>query len=681
MTGPIRSSRTKQRYTPMTLSPSPHDVSGPMGASVSVLSSLSSPVSAFQLAACDALSTTFLNSACFPFIVGQGIVDKVIKLLVAQEMSVRTAAAGALRNLTQTLGNNTGNDGKKILDEIVQADLITFVESVMNNLGRDEEGEKKLLVQVLAMLANLCETSEKTMSLVTKVLLHKVLEMFGANVSMEVVAEATNLLFVLTEENPELCTWIAEGNFMNVLSSLFATCPFASIKIGICGILSHIYGSTMTPDITAAVSDLLLSVLDQNPLEAAKFICSQTQAIITENESKLSSLENTEANKDDNVADSKSANDLQEEEMKDSDAIDVNEKVKLSPIDDSLIEPWLQPYFTWRQSTLCVLHALELLTNICSLNDTAKDLRDENWDQDANEESVGMANDTAADTVISPLFQALLSKQLISKLRALFYLLLNNELQTLETILPAQEYSESLYLFHNICSSSLAVLNNIVIILPCSLFSNFFHPQEVFEDLLRMSSVLVPIHDGLEAFAGEAVKNQDAELEMNSTSHCVLNLLSRVTALIWSLVRAVPNLVASKAQVNGFINLAKSGKIASVRLNCAGILSIISTSHMHDDYVFVLSSIFLYLLKDECLAVVAESLNALFDLFSEDGQFVDCIKQIQLSKILSEFLPFFTQRVTQFSIESSDKEFVSQLKETRLNLARFIKYLKRIYKF
>lgn len=41
----------------------------------------------------------------------------------------------------------------------------------------------------------------------------------------------------------------------------------------------------------------------------------------------------------------------------------------------------------------------------------------------------------------------------------------------------------------------------------------------------------------------------------------------------------------------------------------------------------------------------AEALNGIFDLFSEDGEFTDIIRQLELLPALAAFLPHLTQRV------------------------------------
>lgn len=250
-------------------------------------------------------------------------------------------------------------------------------------------------------------------------------------------------------------------------------------------------------------------------------------------------------------------------------------------------------------------------------------------------------------------------------------------------------------MLNNIASNSFTVLNNLVLILPpqsnsfcCFNFyldiGNVIDISQLYNNLLQLCSVLVPIHESIpsEFYSSNMPMHSDPDalVDFSTKENTCVMLLNKVTRLVWSLTRHNNMLVSTKPQINSFINLARTGKVASIRLNCIGIINIAANSHAHDDYAFVFGSVFLQLLNDSSISIISECLNALFDYFSEDGQFFDVINQISLTKSLNEFLPIFTQQITHLAGHCSDKELLSQLKETRQNLARFIKYLKRTYK-
>ena len=133
--------------------------------------------------------------------------------------------------------------------------------------------------------------------------------------------------------------------------------------------------------------------------------------------------------------------------------------------------------------------------------------------------------------------------------------------------------------------------------------------------------------------------------------------------------------VITKAQINQFINWARTGRTAAIRLHSVGVMNLLANAHQHDDYVFVcvtyespacmlhvfsylfhicfyhlsmlqvFASVFVQLLTDRSLAVIIQTLDGLFDLFSEDGRYADTIQRVELIKRLSELLPVFTQQV------------------------------------
>ena len=90
----------------------------------------------------------------------------------------------------------------------------------------------------------------------------------------------------------------------------------------------------------------------------------------------------------------------------------------------------------------------------------------------------------------------------------------------------------------------------------------------------------------------EVFINPDFDLELNSFHNCILSLYNKCTRLIWSISRIDSQIVSDKSYLHTFVNLARNGKIASIRINCLGIVSLIAISRKHNDYLPVICQCF-----------------------------------------------------------------------------------------
>lgn len=334
-------------------------------------------------------------------------------------------------------------------------------------------------------------------------------------------------------------------------------------------------------------------------------------------------------------------------------------------------EPWTQPLAAWRQRALAVRTAVELLANVCSL-DEARDgddeLNDAGWDADGQDGDDGGAaagssssSSGAADEASSApeSFRLALEAGVLDRLLArcappplsMHAAFVGDELH-----LPVRVADEAVALAYACSERALTALNNIVLLLPAAVLGDV---TAVWARALAFAADAQAAHDAWPAESAAALPSAtdvDALVEVDAAAAGTagsnaglppaVSVLNACSDLVWSLLRKrSAALGVTKAHIGVLVNWARGGKTAALRLHAVGALSLIAASRAHDDFVLVFGSVFVQLLGDAALPVVAETVNAIFDLFSEDGQYTAAIQQLNLLPQLSAFLPVLTQRV------------------------------------
>ncbi|PRP75627.1 hypothetical protein PROFUN_07993 [Planoprotostelium fungivorum] len=146
-----------------------------------------------------------------PKIVGKLIDLGLLKCLIERmgdpSISVRTAAAGAIRNFT--LG------GEEICEKLMQSDCMTpllhLTLSYKQHLQEAKELDKKvaelLMIQVIASFTNLCETNNRAVELFSNsTALSMALELLNVKqYPLQLVIETAQFLNVVTENNESCC--------------------------------------------------------------------------------------------------------------------------------------------------------------------------------------------------------------------------------------------------------------------------------------------------------------------------------------------------------------------------------------------------------------------------------------------------------------------------------------------
>eukprot|EP00455_Lapot_gusevi_P046741 TRINITY_DN619_c0_g1_i1.p1 TRINITY_DN619_c0_g1~~TRINITY_DN619_c0_g1_i1.p1 ORF type:complete len:536 (-),score=165.70 TRINITY_DN619_c0_g1_i1:41-1648(-) len=433
-------------------------------------------------------------------------------------------------------------------------------------------------------------------------------------------------------------------------------------------------GAPLLEQLVAAV----VAALDLDPISLAALIPSQIATLTAELESKedarIAAQHQGHAPADDVEVVTDGAEEDKEdkgdkgEDKEDKDRMDDDMKApKLDAETAKNIqladEPWRPSLTTWRQQTLALQTALEILTNICSTDDILDLSNAGQEDMPTDEELAAVEVDADQQhgdappdlSRLPPAFQIALHHPLLQKLLQRSQLA-PQEMQALSAYVPLPQFKSMISMVQSVAHTALTCLNNLLIYLPTHVLGD---TAAICNHLFAVVHALLPLHD-------QPPADDPAVTPSLAAMEAALKALA-------SVCRKNSCLGVTKEHLKMIVKLCRSSTVDPIRLHSTILLGVAANSKTHLDFNFIFGTVLLEKLNDSNLAVVAESLDALFDLFSEDYTFTDVIQQIQLLQKLRDFNTVFAQRIKNES-RSLDPELAEKLKESRMNLVRFIKY-------
>ena len=121
--------------------------------------------------------------------------------------------------------------------------------------------------------------------------------------------------------------------------------------------------------------------------------------------------------------------------------------------------------------------------------------------------------------------------------------------------------------------------------------------------------------------------------------------------------------------------LATAGVDDDIRTNCIGIIGCLGTRPHSLQQNMAIASLFLDRLQhDDSLGVLAETLNAVFDVYSEEN-YDEVIAKLDMIMVLKKFSVKLASMIQlQQRNRTVDKALLEHIKEAKINLNRFIKY-------
>jgi len=139
-------------------------------------------------------------------------------------------------------------------------------------------------------------------------------------------------------------------------------------------------------------------------------------------------------------------------------------------------------------------------------------------------------------------------------------------------------------------------------------------------------------------------QSQQASKEVVETQ---IEKVSTITGFIFMLLKKQfdPNMFPiPPAQAQLYAQLCTVQQSEEIRMNCVGIMAELGKRPHTLEHNKVLANIFMQRLSDTSIAVVSETLNALFDVYA-DTKYNQVMLETNMVPALAQFLNVFTQRV------------------------------------
>lgn len=152
-----------------------------------------------------------------------------------------------------------------------------------------------------------------------------------------------------------------------------------------------------------------------------------------------------------------------------------------------------------------------------------------------------------------------------------------------------------------------------------------------------------------------------------------------VTAAMWSALRRAAaqdkSLPISAEQAQLIMSTATQSRAVDARMNAIGMMGCVGQRSKDATENAVIGRCLLATLNDSSLEVVAQALDAVFDVYG-DEDFDDNFRSLQFLPALERTAAAVKSKL-RAERKEMDRALVAHVKETQLNLARFIKYKKK----
>lgn len=152
-----------------------------------------------------------------------------------------------------------------------------------------------------------------------------------------------------------------------------------------------------------------------------------------------------------------------------------------------------------------------------------------------------------------------------------------------------------------------------------------------------------------------------------------------VTAAIWSALRRAgdegKDLPISADEAQLIMATATQSRSVEARMNAIGMMGSVGQRSKNAVENEAIGRCLLATLNDSSLEVVAQALDAVFDVYG-DEDFDDNFRKLQLLAALERTASAVRAKL-RVERKDMDRALVAHVKETQLNLGRFIKYKKK----
>ncbi|ETK83723.1 hypothetical protein F441_11389 [Phytophthora nicotianae CJ01A1] len=567
--------------------------------------------------------------------VDAGLLKKLIPRVVDPLPMVRQHALGALRNMSVTGGLELCElmTTQNVVTPLVKVITENATDAALNGSG--DLRAVQLLEQAVALLGNLCESCQAAINeLAQGDLLPPIFKIAAqARTHTALHLETLKLLLLITEGNAQLNEIIgANTAYQQTIGALIqapADQLSLQVRLEAVGVAMNLQAIMQVEDNVARMMPVLEAAL---AYDAVNVVQMAQQA-----------SENFELSK----------KSLLEDENVDDDTLTTEEEQKITAAQLKAR--------TWRDSVHTLTLALELVAQLAASGDENDD--EEEWasdDDDAMEEYAASNMDAGAiGAAGSPVSKSLETSRVFP--------LCVTILQGLVSI-PQLSTKSIAKDFEKMRIRACNAVNNLLLSVSWEVLGEEVMPQ-IFRNLCALYGNL-----NREVEAASATPT-DFTLESSATN----DLEVAVTAAMLSALRRSTSenrqLAVAAEDAQFILNCAAQGRSAESRLNAIGMIGCVGKRCSSPAEKEAVGRALVSRLDDSSLEVVAETLNAIFDVY-DDEEFDDTFCALNFLSALERTSSALKSKL-KAEQKQLDRALVAHVKETRLNLLRFIKYKKK----
>eukprot|EP01125_Pyxidicula_operculata_P008560 TRINITY_DN2866_c0_g1_i1.p1 TRINITY_DN2866_c0_g1~~TRINITY_DN2866_c0_g1_i1.p1 ORF type:complete len:593 (+),score=118.62 TRINITY_DN2866_c0_g1_i1:3-1781(+) len=192
----------------------------------------------------------------------EGVLPSIIKRILDPEVLVRTAASGAIRNLTSIAD-------AKIFEKVLATDIITACLSVLNDKHDYDdpmENSADLVVNTLSTLTNICEHSDQSINAMLMAKIVQTLTKFlHPSLPLGVAIESLVLLDVITEENQDSFKAFTQDDITLLKVSMVNKENNLAFRVLVSSVLFNIFPESEYSEILKISLPALIQSLDYDP--------------------------------------------------------------------------------------------------------------------------------------------------------------------------------------------------------------------------------------------------------------------------------------------------------------------------------------------------------------------------------------------------------------------------------
>ncbi|KAL0851138.1 hypothetical protein ABMA28_007003 [Loxostege sticticalis] len=562
-------------------------------------------------------------------ILNRGIVKVAAPLLIDPASSVRNAAAGALRNLS--------NVKLEVCDQLMEQDIMTPLTCYYHEHAADwtpemssktKDDDKDTFIQCTNLLLNLCESSELAVKYLGQSKILDILPRY-LNLSVfgcDVVIAVLQCLFVVVEDNPfamEKVRANSEKQLQELITLEGSDPSILLTKTLAAGVIINTCGGNVI-GLPANVVNGVISILANSLSVDHRLACNQLSSNVPlgDNKGKVIAPKGNEAK-------------VLENQLK-----------AVSQLLDA------------QQS------AVEIVANLCSCEEGDENIEEDSSDDEVDEEICNNGDEPihSEDKLPPEVMEAMISLEIFDKVWSRTQLPAQNVMM----ILKEYEGSQMIYKkLHNVQTRALLCINNMLSTLPIDSLGGVNRVYKIWVD------------------AGKLVFQQNAEN---------VNLLESATAVMRASLDKIKvkengdingcNLFSDMAltDIEMMLTGIKECQVPEIRANLIrmiGILALLLVNNLNDITSNVICTITEFILeqahKENEVWVLAEAIDTIVDLYSEDETDVLAAK-VKLVDKLAVLAPILKNKARQQ--KRLPKEYKVLVSTATSNLPRFIKYKK-----